>query len=416
MSKIIVKNNGPLFGEVSVSGAKNSALPILASCIMTEGVCKILSVPDLSDVHIMCELLEELGAKTEMKNNEVTVDCKNIEAYTTSYELAGKLRGSFLLAGALLAKYSYARICMPGGCPIGTRPIDLHLKGFCQMGAQISREHGYIELRAKKLHGGKIYLDFPSVGATENLLMAASLAEGETIIENAAAEPEIKDLADFLIKRGAVIKGAGSDRISIIGVKKLNEAEHKIIPDRIEAGTLMAAFAITGGKGRIKNVNAEHLKAMTAKLGEMGAELAEEECGILIDAHKRLTSTNIKTLPYPGFPTDMQAPFGGLLSIAEGNGMIVETVFENRFLHTGELNRMGASIKIEGRTSVTEGVKKLTGTRVAAPDLRGGAALVLAGLVADGTTEISNAYHIHRGYERLAQKLCEIGACVWEEK
>lgn len=415
MTKFIVKNNGPLSGEVSVGGAKNSALPILASCIMTSGVCRLLSVPDLSDVRIMLDLLNGLGAKTSLDGGEATVDCSSVNGFTAPYEPAGKMRGSFLLAGALLAKCSRARICMPGGCPIGTRPIDLHLKGFSLMGAEITTEYGYIDLRAKNLQGAKIYLDFPSVGATENLMMAASLAKGETIIENAAAEPEVKDLSDFLVKRGAVICGAGTDRICVTGVSRLAEAEHKIIPDRIEAGTFMTAIAITRGRGLLKNVSCEHIKAMTAKLGEMGAELAEEENGILIDARKKLTSTDIKTMPFPGFPTDMQAPFGGLLCTSLGNGIITETVFENRFLHTGELNRMGASIKTDGRTSVIEGGKKLTGTRVSASDLRGGAALVLAGLCASGTTEVENAFHIHRGYERFAEKLRGLGAYIVEE-
>ncbi len=415
MSKIIVQNNGPLSGEVSISGSKNSALPILASCLMTEGVCTVHSVPDLSDIKIMCRLLSALGAKIERGKGTVRVDCTDIKEFTAPYELAGKMRGSFLLAGALLAKYKKAGICMPGGCPIGTRPIDLHLKGFMQMGASVSKGYGYIDLSAEKLSGAKIYLDFPSVGATENLIMAACLADGETIIENAAAEPEIKDLSDFLTKRGAIIDGAGSDRVSVQGVSELSGAEHTIIPDRIEAGTFMTALAITRGKGLLKNVNTEHTKAMCAKLGEMGVEFSEDSAGLVVDARKRLISTDIKTMPFPGFPTDMQAPFGGLLATADGNGIIVETVFENRFLHVGELNRMGANIRIEGRTSLIEGVKRLTGTKVAAPDLRGGASLVLAGLCASGTTEISNAFHIHRGYEKFAEKLQSLGAAVYEE-
>lgn len=415
MSKIIVKNSKPLSGEVEISGSKNSALPILAACVMTEGTVSLLSVPDLSDIRIMLEILSGLGAEINFENNSAQICCDKINKYTTPYELVNKMRGSFLLAGALLARFSRARICMPGGCPIGTRPVDLHIKGFIAMGAEVSNEHGYIELSAEKLHSAKIYLDFPSVGATENILMAACLAEGETVIENAAAEPEIKDLADFLTKCGADIKGAGSDRIIINGVKNLKAATHKIIPDRIEAGTFMTAFAITRGKGIIKNVSPEHVKPIFAKLGEMGVEIAEEESGILIDACKDLISTDIKTMPFPGFPTDMQAQFGGLLSTAAGTGIITETVFENRFLHIAELKRMGANIKIEGRTSVIEGVEKLTGAKVTASDLRGGAALVLAGLAASGTTEISNAYHIHRGYEKLAEKFRRLGADISEE-
>ena len=331
------------------------------------------------------------------------------------FEFVNKMRGSFLLSGALLTTHSYARICMPGGCPIGARPVDLHLKGFSELGAEISQGHGYIDLYAKKLHGAKIYLDFPSVGATENLIMAATLADGETVIENAAAEPEIEDLSNFLNKQGAKITGAGSDTVRIEGVESLSGCRHTLIPDRIEAGTYMTAIAITRGKGLIKNVCSEHMSPMLAKLREMNVEIAEEESGILIDAAKELVSTDIKTMPFPGFPTDMQAQFGGLLTTAKGTGVIVETVFENRFLHTGELKRMGANIKIDGRTAVVEGVDCLTGTKVNAADVRGGAARVIAGLSAKGETEINGVEHIKRGYEHLAQKLRGMGADISEE-
>ena len=414
-SKIIISGNNPLIGEITVSGSKNSALPILASCLLTKGVNTVRSVPQLSDINIMYEILSSLGAHVEQKNDTATIDCSNITSCTTPYELVSKMRGSFLLAGALLAAYSHARICLPGGCPIGTRPVDLHLKGFAAMGAEISQGHGYIDLYAPKLHGAKIYLDFPSVGATEHLIMAATLADGTTIIENAAAEPEIEDLSSFLNKRGAKIRGAGSDTVQITGVSDLGSAEHKIIPDRIEAGTFMAALAITRGKGKIKNVKLDHVRPMIAKLKEMNVEIAEEKSAVIIDACRDLISTDIKTMPFPGFPTDMQAQFSGLLSTTSGTGVIVETVFENRFLHIGELQRMGAHIKIDGRTSVVEGVSHLTGARVKAADLRGGAALVLAGLSAGGTTEITDAQHIHRGYENLVQKLTELGANIYEE-
>lgn len=416
MSKIIVKNNGPLSGEVNISGSKNSALPIIAACVMTEGKNTLFSIPDLSDIQIMLEIISALGGEITKKGNSVTVCCDRINRSTAPYEPVNKIRGSFLLAGALLARFSSAKICMPGGCPIGSRPVDLHLKGFAAMGASVSHEYGYITLSAKKLRGASIYLDFPSVGATENILMAACLAEGDTVIENAAAEPEVADLADFLIKCGAKISGAGSDRIQICGVERLHCASHKIIPDRIEAGTFMTAIALTRGRGKIKNISCEHIQPIYAKLSEMGVELAEEEGGILVDACRQLVSTDIKTMPFPGFPTDMQAQFCGLLSTASGTGIITETVFENRFLHMAELKRMGANIKIEGRTSVIEGVGRLTGTRVSAPDLRGGAALVLTGLAAAGTTEISDAYHIRRGYEHFAEKLRALGADVSEEK
>lgn len=416
MSKIIVKNSGPLMGEVDVSGSKNSALPILAATILTRGENSIYSLPDLSDVRVMYEILSSLGAEiTFDKKNGAVINSENITNYTTPYELVNKMRGSFLLSGALLATHSHARICMPGGCPIGARPVDLHLKGFAELGAEISQGHGYIDLYAKKLHGAKIYLDFPSVGATENLIMAATLADGETVIENAAAEPEIEDLSNFLNKQGAKITGAGSDTVRIEGVESLSGCRHTLIPDRIEAGTYMTAIAITRGKGLIKNVCSEHMSPMLAKLREMNVEIAEEESGILIDAAKELVSTDIKTMPFPGFPTDMQAQFGGLLTTAKGTGVIVETVFENRFLHTGELKRMGANIKTDGRTAVVEGVDCLTGTKVNATDLRGGAALVIAGLSARGETEISGVEHIKRGYEHLAQKLRGMGADISEE-
>lgn len=415
MSKIIVKNKVSLNGEVNISGSKNSALPILASCVLSEGTNIIQGLPNLSDIEIMYEILLSLGAQISVHTGEVSINCEKISSCTTPYELVNKMRGSFLLAGALLAKYSHARICMPGGCPIGTRPVDLHLKGFAEMGATISQGYGYIDLSAPRLHGANIYLDFPSVGATENLIMAATLAEGETVIENAAAEPEIEDLSNFLIRCGAKITGAGSDTVRITGVDNLNSTTHKIIPDRIEAGTFMAAIAITRGRGRIKNVDLDHIRPMIAKLKEMGVEIAEEESAIVVDACKALKSTDIKTMPFPGFPTDMQAQFGGLLSTTEGTGLIVETVFENRFLHIGELKRMGANIRIEGRTSVVEGVSELTGTKVNAHDLRGGAALVIAGLAASGVTEISGVEHINRGYENLVGKLSEMGADISAE-
>ncbi len=415
MSKFIVKNNGALRGEITVSGSKNSALPIIAACILTPGKNVIQSVPNLSDIGVMFHILERLGAKINTGIAGIEVDCTDIKKFTAPYELVGKMRGSFLLAGPLLARLGRARIAMPGGCPIGTRPVDLHLKGFAALGAEISQGHGYIDLKAKALSGAKVYLDFPSVGATENLIMAAVLANGETLIENAAAEPEIVDLADFLQKQGALISGAGSDTVRITGVPALRGTCHRVIPDRIEAGTYMAAFAATRGAGRIQNVNLAHVKPVVAKLQEMGVMM---ECGadfIDIDAAKRLSAADIKTLPFPGFPTDMQAPFSVLLSTAEGTGVIVETVFENRFLHMGELKRMGANIRIDGRTSVVEGVRSLSGAQVSALDLRGGAALVIAGMVARGDTQITGVEHIARGYENMVGKLNGIGANIEQQ-
>lgn len=413
MSEIIVQNSGSLKGCVEISGSKNSSLPILAGCILTKGKNVLLNIPNLSDINVMFGLLKELGAKITHSANCFEIDCENICSCTAPYELVGKMRASFLLAGPLLSRMGKARISMPGGCPIGTRPIDLHLKGFEAMGAQIEKGHGYVDLKAKKLKGAKIYLDFPSVGATENIILSAVLAEGETIIENAAAEPEIIDLAEFLNKQGAKIEGAGSDTIKICGVGELIPTTHKIIPDRIEAGTFMTAFAMTRGSGTIKNVDYEHIKPVAAKLKDMGVEISECINGeIRINAKKELKPTDIKTLPFPGFPTDMQAPFSVLLSSIEGTGIIVETVFENRFLHIGELNRMGAGIRIDGRASVIEGIKQLSGTNVTAFDLRGGAALVLAGLLANGNTEISGIEHIQRGYEDFIPKLTSLGAKI----
>lgn len=415
MSKIIVKKSPHLTGEVAASGSKNAALPILAATILTRGKTTLYNIPNLSDITNMLSVLTELGGKCEMINNTVNIDFADCKRHITPYESMSKFRGSFLLAAPLLARMSKARISMPGGCPIGLRPIDLHLKGFSALGADIKKGHGYVDLSCKKLTGANIYLDFPSVGATENLIMAATLADGETTIQNAAAEPEVSDLADFLIKQGAKIEGAGSDTVKITGVTELKPCSYTIISDRIEAGTFMSAFAITGGKGKITNINPIHLKPVTAKLTEMGAEIREETDSIFIDAAKTLTSSNIKTLPFPGFPTDMQAQFSSLMCETKGTGIIIETVFENRFLHTGELNRMGANIRIDGRSSVIEGGRHLTGAEVTAFDLRGGAALVLAGLSAKGETKINGTHHLMRGYENLCEKISGIGGNIFME-
>ena len=415
MSEIIMKKSQPLCGNVICSGSKNAALPILAATILTKGKCVIHNVPRLTDTENMLEILTALGGVCNINVNTAEIDFTVCREYSASYELMNTFRGSFFLAAPILSRMGRARISMPGGCPIGTRPIDLHLKGFAAMGAEIEHGHGYVDLYCKKLKGAKIYLDFPSVGATENLIMAAVLAEGETIIENAAAEPEITDLANFLNKQGAKIHGAGSDTIRIFGVNCLVPVTYSVISDRIEAGTFMSAFAITGGKGRIENVNPLHLKPITAKLTEMGANIDEHRNYINIDASCELCSANIKTLPFPGFPTDMQAQFSALLCETNGTGIIVETVFENRFLHIGELNRMGANIRIDGRSSFIEGNRHLSGASVCAMDLRGGAALVLAGLCADGETRISGTNHIKRGYENLCGKLRSVGANIFLE-
>lgn len=411
MSELIVKKNNALSGEVKISGSKNSSLPIMAACILSEEESRLFNVPDLSDINTMCKILEESGAKIGKYDDCLKIKCEKASG-RLSYNMVNKLRGSFLLAGPLLSRLGHVKIPMPGGCPIGSRPIDLHLKGFAALGADISQGHGFVELRAKKLRGKKIYLDFPSVGATENIIMAAATADGETVIENAATEPEIVDLADFLNKQGAAVSGAGGDTIVIEGAKALSGAEHRIIPDRIEAGTFMAAFAITGGVGRVCGVNCEHIKPVAAKLAEMGTQLKYEGDSVLIDASSPIHTADIKTMPFPGFPTDMQAPFSALLSVTKGTGIIVETVFENRFLHMSELSRMGAHIKTDGRTSVIEGVKRLTGAHVTASDLRGGAALVLAGMAASGETRIGGVEHICRGYEHFPEKLRLLGVDI----
>ena len=398
---------------MSCSGSKNAALPILASTILTHGVSTLYNIPSLTDTNHMISILENLGGKCNFKNNEAEIDFTRCTNFCAPDEAVSKFRGSFFLAAPLLSRMGRARISLPGGCPIGSRPIDLHLKGFAAMGATIENGHGFVDLTAKKLHGAKIYLDFPSVGATENLIMAAVLADGQTVIENAAAEPEIVDLADFLNKQGARIQGTGSDTVIIDGVRELSPKSHTVISDRIEAGTFMSAFAITGGHGTVSGINPLHLKPVTAKLAEMGAKITENSDSVTIDASNPLTSSDIKTLPFPGFPTDMQAQFSALLCEAEGTGIIVETVFENRFLHIAELNRMGANIRIDGRSSVIEGRRNLTGAKVTAFDLRGGASLAIAGLSASGETEIQGAEHIERGYEDLCGKLSSLGGNIF---
>lgn len=411
--KIVIANSPPLSGTVKVSGAKNSALPILAACLLVDGESIIEDIPPLQDVLNMREIIKELGADISFIDNErIKVDASDIKNYIAPYELVSKLRASFLVMGPLLARIGRTRISLPGGCAIGTRPIDLHLKGFTAMGAEINQGHGYVEATAKKLKGTKIYLDFPSVGATENILMAACLAEGQTIIENAAVEPEIVDLANFLINMGANIKGAGTDTIRIEGVSSLKGCNHTIIPDRIEAGTFMVAAAITKGNVRIENVMPDHLKPISAKMREIGIDVVEDDTAMIVKGKDLYKPSDIKTLPFPGFPTDMQAQFMSLMSTIQGTSMIIETIFENRFMHVSELKRMGANIKIEGRTAVLEGVKKLTGAQVKATDLRAGAALVLAGLTAEGETVIDDIEHIDRGYYELEKKLMSLGAKI----
>lgn len=417
MIKLVVKQSGPLRGKVRISGSKNSVLPIIAATLLTEGENIIEEVPLLNDVEIMCSLIESIGGEITRKgNNKLNISTIGIKEVIAPYELVSKLRASFLVMGPLLARVGEAKISMPGGCAIGSRPVDLHLKGFAAMGAEINNAGGYIHAFAKKLKGAQIYLDFPSVGATENILMAACLAEGSTIIENASVEPEVVDLANFLIMAGADIKGAGTDAIKITGVNQLKATSHLVIPDRIEAGTFMVAAAITKGDVTIENVIPDHLKPVSAKLKECGVEISEELTSIRVKADNKMKAVDIKTLPYPGFPTDMQSPVASLMSLSEGTSVIVETIFENRFMHVSELNRMGANIKIDGRTAIIEGKSVLNGARVKANDLRAGAALVIAGLSAEGTTEVTNAEHIFRGYEDIDKKLKALGADVTREE
>ena len=416
MPKYILQKSGPLHGEVKIGGAKNAALPVMAATLLTDAPCQLSHVPDLSDIRIMQDLLKSFGCQVGLlEQGGLLIETGKLKNSITPYELVSKMRASFLVMGPLLARKGKTRVSLPGGCAIGTRPVDLHLKGFQAMGAKISQGHGFVEARAKELHGANIYLDFPSDDATENILMAATLAEGETVIENAATEPEIIDLALFLTGMGAKIEGAGTDTIHIIGVPELSGAAHTIIPDRIEAGTFMTAAAITKGDVLLHDVVPDHLRPITAKLREMGVEITEFEDAIRVRATDKMKAADIKTLPYPGFPTDMQAQFASLLSLIDGTSIISETIFENRFMHVSELKRMGANIKIEGRTAIIEGEKKLTGAQVKATDLRAGAALVLAGLAAEGETEIGEIEHIERGYEGFDQKLASLGAKIEKE-
>ncbi len=414
MNKFLVEKSPPLRGNVRISGAKNSALPILAASLLGTEDIILEDVPQLKDVEVMCEVLSSLGAKVEfLDKGVIKINSKNVNNYETPYELMSKMRASFLVMGPLLTRLGKTKTSLPGGCAIGTRPIDLHLKGFRALGAEIDVDHGYIGAYADKLVGDRIYLDFPSVGATENIMMAAVMAEGETIIDNAAMEPEIVDLANFLNKMGAQIKGVGTSTIKIKGVKELGGATHSIIPDRIEAGTFMVAAAITKGDVIVENVITSHIKPIIAKLREAGCEVWEEEDKVRVVGTDNLKAVDIKTLPYPGFPTDMQAQFMALMSVAQGTSVIIETVFENRFMHVDELKRMGADIKIDGRSAIVQGVSELMSAPVKATDLRAGAALILAGLKADGVTEISDIHHIDRGYENIEQKFAQLGAKIY---
>lgn len=414
MERLIVKGGNRLVGTVKTSGAKNAVLPIIAASILGTSPSRLDEIPALEDVRTICAVLECLGIKVDASEpHTLKIDSREITSCEAPYELVRSMRASFLVMGPLLARKGYARISQPGGCAIGTRPIDLHLKGFEALGVKIEQGHGYIEASAPEgMTGANIYLDFPSVGATENIMMAAAMAKGTTVLENPAEEPEIVDLANYLNQMGARVRGAGTNVITIEGVEELHGVQHSVIPDRIEAGTYMIAAAMTGGDVIIENVLPEHQKPLIAKLREAGALVEEDIDRIHVVGSSRLKAVDIKTLPYPGFPTDMQAQMMAMLSVAEGRSKITETVFENRFMHVVELNRMGANITTEGRSAVITGPAHLTGCTVRATDLRAGAAMILAGLVAEGATEICDIYHIDRGYEEIAAKLTRLGADI----
>lgn len=415
MDKIVIRGGNKLKGKVKISGAKNSVLPILAATLLTEERSVIENVPNLRDVKTMMRILETLGVDVKFEGDRIEVIPGDYPGYRAPYELVCTMRASICVLGPLVAKKKKASVSLPGGCVIGTRPIDLHLKGLKAMGAKIEIEHGYINATAERLQGKRIYLGGPfgsSVLATANVMMAATLAEGLTFIESAACEPEIVDLAQFLKKMGAKIEGEGTPIIKIEGVRKLNGARHAVIPDRIEAGTYLVAGAITGGDVFVEDARVEHLGAVIDKLAEVGVQLSYEDNGIRVRREGKLLPADITTLPFPGFPTDMQAQFMSLLSLADGISIINEKVFPERFMHVGELNRMGAQITLEGSTAVIKGVKELSGSEVMASDLRASAALILAGLVAKGETVVSRVYHLDRGYENLVGKLRGLGADI----
>ena len=416
MTKYIVQGGKPLFGEVEISGAKNAAVAIIPAALLVDGVCRIENIPQISDVTMSLKILEQLGAGIRSINpHTVEIDCTHIHTTRTSYELSRKIRASYYLIGALLGRFGQAEVAMPGGCNFGgVRPIDQHVKGFTALGAKVVVEGGFIHASAKAGHlkGANIYLDVVSVGATMNIMMAAVMAEGNTVIENAAKEPHIVDLANFLNSMGANIRGAGTDTIKIRGVERLTGGSYAIIPDQIEAGTYMAAVAAAGGQVLVKNIIPKHMDCITAKLVEMGGEVEEKEDTLLVRRTERLQKANIKTLPYPGFPTDMQPQITACLSLAEGTSLVTEGVWSSRYRYVDELKRMGANIQVDDKTAVVEGVDHLTGAPIQAYDLRAGAALVIAALAAHGQSEISNVQYIERGYEDIVSKLRAIGADI----
>lgn len=413
MEQYVIKGGNPLYGEVEIGGAKNAALAILAAAIMTDETVTIDNLPNVRDINVLLQAIEEIGAHVERVDiHKVKINGSFIRGVNVDNEFIRRIRASYYLIGALLGKYKHAEVALPGGCDIGSRPIDLHMKGFRSMGADIDIAHGLVIARAKELKGTHIYMDKVSVGATINIMMAAAMADGKTVIENAAKEPHVVDVANFLNSMGANIRGAGTDVIRIVGVEKLHATEYSVIPDQIEAGTFMFAVAATGGNVLVKDVIPKHLEATTAKLLEVGCQVEEFDDSVRVISDGHLKHTQVTTLPYPGFPTDMQPQMAVLLGIAEGTSTVTESIFENRFKYVDELTRMGADIKVESNIAIISGVKRYTGARVNAPDLRAGAALVIAGLVADGITVVDDIYYIQRGYEALEEKLTKIGAKI----
>ena len=411
MEQYIIKGGSPLVGEVEIGGAKNAALAIIAAAIMTDETVIIENLPDVRDINVLLEAMQEIGASVlRVDRHTARINGGKIGAHSVDYEFIKKIRASYYLLGALLGKYKEASVPLPGGCNIGSRPIDQHIKGFEALGAVVKIEGGFINAKAENLHGAHIYLDMESVGATINIMMAASMAEGNTVIENVAKEPHVVDVANFLNSMGANIKGAGTDVIRIKGVKKLHRTEYSIIPDQIEAGTFMFAAAATQGDVLVKNIIPKHMEGASAKLIEMGCRIEEYDDAIRVIGRKPIRPTRVKTAPYPGFPTDMQPQIAAALALADGTSMVTESIFENRFKYVDELARMGANIKVEGNRAVVMGVEKLTGARVSAPDLRAGAALVIAGLAAEGITIIDDIHYVQRGYERFEEKMRGLGA------
>jgi len=413
MEKLIINGGNPLNGEIDISGAKNASVAVLPAAIMaSKGICTIDNIPDIEDVNCIERIIEYLGCNVNRNNNSVTIDSTMLKSFCANTEDVRKMRASYYLIGALLGRFKKAKVELPGGCPIGVRPIDQHIKGFEALGAKVTISHGSVNIEADRLIGTNIFFDVVSVGATINVMLAATLAEGHTVLENVAKEPHIVDVANFLNSMGANIKGAGTDIIRIAGVKELTGTYYSIIPDQIEAGTYMAAVSACGGEVTINNVIPKHLESVSAKLIEMGAQVIEHGDSITVKSDGNLKGVNIKTQPYPGFPTDVQQPMSTLLTVAKGRSIITESIWESRFKHVDELKKMGAVIKVEGQTAIIDGQNNLTGAIVKATDLRAGAAMVIAGLIAEGTTEVTNIEHIDRGYPHIEDKFKKLGADI----